>query len=229
MKTFYFNFLKLLTKKIKKINKPKMKLRGKDYKYNLNSEKFKNFYDLKCYLAELVTDGDFEARKDIDPKEIYPFCKYYDNTLHLSFFCTYENTVMRAEGKINIKSGDVTIEYEQYFDIELEQMKNIKDMKLLRLLNKSKNKMITKWEKEYIEYNDHKINKYIIGKLNPMIDKYLLELSKVPRGNLCLNGCPHKFKYELLGECEFVFCKGELYRYEFLSDYNNHLYIRIKQ
>jgi hypothetical protein len=230
MKNYFLKFLifsKLFISKIKQIFGPKMKLRGKGYSFKLNSKKFINFYDLKCNLAELVTEGDFEARSDIEPKEIYPFCVFNNNTLYLSFFCTYENIVMHAEGKINIISGDITVEYEQFFDVESDKTKAIKDRKLLKLLKASKNKVNTRWEKDYVEYNDHKLNKYIIRGLKPLIEKYLTELSKIPNKNICLTKCPYRYNYEILGECDKLFCKGGLYIYKYVPSYNSSMYIRI--
>lgn len=197
------------------------------YNYEAQSDKFINLYELKCHMALLVTEEDFESIYQTGVQGFSFFGKFIDGILSFSLISYVNKIMLYTTGEISMLTGKIKIEYEKEAQIELTHLKNLKDIALINMINSTVDKKeITNYNnKAAIIITDSKILQYIIGKNNYLIENCLRSLGNIKKMSPCMKNCPGRFKYELIGTCELVFCEDELYRMVYLPKHKNYVYL----
>jgi hypothetical protein len=160
--------------------------------YSTEVKSFVGFYELKCHLPGLITEGDIEVRKDLCPESvsaIFATSKNYSIDMDLWFDTEYGS--YRISIFISLSTGYTEVKFDSPIFLKESTKENSLDIQTREL---------TQNELSRIE-----------SKCLPIIESFLDTIDKLERNKPCENDCYYKKHKDKNGRCDKMYISRKEY------------------
>jgi hypothetical protein len=138
--------------------------------YELSVKSFIDFYEFKCNLPDIITEGDIEVREDLYPEGVAAiFAVPFDYSIGMHLWFDTELGNYQVSVDIDFLNGRTTVT----FDSDIHTSEPIKDKQITTKVEQLSEK----------DFNNF-VSKYL-----PVIESFLDTLDRIERNKPCENDC----------------------------------------
>ncbi|HEY5536681.1 MAG TPA: hypothetical protein VIL99_17325 [Ignavibacteria bacterium] len=155
-------------------------------------QSFKDFYELKCNLPELITAEDIEVRDDLYPEGVSDiFAVPFDHSIGMHLWFDTELGSYQVSVDIDFLNGSTTVTFDS--DIHISEP--------------IKNKQFT----SKVEQLSEKDFNNLVDKCLPVIESFLDTLDRIERNKPCENDCYYCEQRKKDGGCDKMYISKSEY------------------